>query len=167
MVEDNHNLIYAFANSRKLSLEEYYGLLAIELCETIKYFDETKGALSTIYYLRCDNLIKGQYRRNNRLKRRSGNILSLDYEYKNDLGERTTMCEIYNFDTGECLEEDAISNTILDDIEDSEYKEIVMMRYDGYTQVEIANRLGISQSKISNTLQKVRREFIDGEETDE
>ena len=167
MVEDNHKLIYAFASSRRLDLEEWYGLLAIELCETIKYFDKDKGALSTIYYLRCDNLIKGQYRRNNRLKRRSGTILSLDYNYKNELGEKTTMSEIYDFETNECLEDDAISNVILNDIDDSEYREIVGMRYEGYTQTEIANALGISQSKISNTLQKVRREFIDGEEIDE
>lgn len=57
MIEDNHNLIYWFINKYKLSESEYYGLLAIELCEAVIHYDESKGSLANYFHLVCNGRI--------------------------------------------------------------------------------------------------------------
>ena len=64
LAEQNHNLIYSFAKSRKLDLEEYYDVLAIGLCKAALVYDENKATFSTLAYKCMNNeynkIIRGQ-----------------------------------------------------------------------------------------------------------
>ncbi len=53
LVEDNHNLIFAFCNKYNLDRSEYYDLAAIGLCKAAMTFDPSLGfRFSTLAY-RC------------------------------------------------------------------------------------------------------------------
>ena len=71
LVEDNHNLIYSFLNSRHLSLdsvEDWYGTAAIGLCKAALAFDESRGVkFTTLAYICMDNEVRltlGKNRKN-------------------------------------------------------------------------------------------------------
>lgn len=64
MVEENHNLIYSYINSHKLDFEEYYDLLAIQLCKCAVHWDVSRGSkFSTFVYYCFDNVIKDDFRK--------------------------------------------------------------------------------------------------------
>lgn len=50
LVETNHNLIYSFAKSNNIDVEEFYDVLAIGLCKAALVYDENKGMFSTLAY---------------------------------------------------------------------------------------------------------------------
>lgn len=62
LVEDNHNLIYSFLNSRHLSLdavEDWYGTAAIGLCKAALIYDENQGVkFATFAYICMDNEVR-------------------------------------------------------------------------------------------------------------
>ena len=43
LVEDNHNLIYGYCHRYNLNVEEYYGDLAVTLCEAAQTYKEEKS----------------------------------------------------------------------------------------------------------------------------
>lgn len=141
IVSDNHNLIYWYAHLSRLDLEEWYDLLAIELCHSVQRHDELRGTLSTYYKTRCDWLVLNEFRKHNRKKR-----FHINVEY---------IPEIHSSTTG--IQDDEIHVT--DILNDPEYGKIIRLKFDGYTQQEIAEQLGVSQSYISNTLKKIRRKY--------
>lgn len=59
LAEKNHDLIYWYARNHKLDLEEYYGDLAIELCNAAYHYDESLGYSFSSFAAKCmDNRIK-------------------------------------------------------------------------------------------------------------
>lgn len=62
LVEDNHNLIYSFLNSRHLSLnavEDWYGTAAVGLCKAALAFDESRGVkFSVLAYICMDSEVR-------------------------------------------------------------------------------------------------------------
>lgn len=139
IVEDNHNLIYWYANKANLNIDEYYGLLAMELCKTVMKYDETKGSLANLYKMRCDNLIKNEYRNNSRKPR-----------------------EVYGYND-ERIHNDMNDVELKIDLENlikSDKTGVLKLIADGYTQKEISKILGISQSTVSNVLKRVRKENV-------
>lgn len=148
MVELNHNLIYGFANKRNLDLDEWYGLLALELCRTIPKYNPERGALSTYYYLRCDSLIRIERDKANTQMRSHNGMLELD--------------ESLVADESDDLEEKAL----LDELLKYGNNEVVMMRYKGFTQSEIADKLGVSQPHISTILEGIYDRYKEGRSDD-
>ena len=58
LAEENHNLIYDFAKKRNLVVEDYYGLLAIGLCNAATaYSSENENTFSTYAYSCMQNVI--------------------------------------------------------------------------------------------------------------
>lgn len=149
-VEENHNLIFWYMGLRerqtgmKLSHEEYYDLLAIELCYAVQKFDETKGSsLANYYKLRCDGLINKQYRKSQALKR-----VHISVPYIDDLVSHKHFNE----------DDSVVWANFIESIPDED-KEIVTLTYMGYTQKEIAEKLGLSQSYISKILKRIRKDY--------
>lgn len=143
LVADNHNLIYWYIQMKRLDVSEWYDLLAIELCYTVAKFNPEKGSLSNYFKMRCDNLVKKEYSKT-QLKKNKG-LEPLCY---ND--------ELYNSgydDSGMVLKADIQS------LFDGENGEILRLRAEGYTQSEIAEKLGVTQSYISKIIEKKRREY--------
>jgi len=144
VVEENHNLIYWYGNMRNLDMEEWYDLLAIELCYAVLKCDYSKSNLSTYYKMRCDTLVRKE-RRNKLMQKRANNgVYPLD--------ECIFVGESHN------LEKDVELKSLFD----GENGNVIRLKADGYTQSEIAEMLGISQSAISKILAKVREEYYDG-----
>ena len=162
LVEKNHNLICGFAKHRDLDLEDWYGELAIVLCKAIKIWNPKEGKLSSLYYGMCENKLKQEYRKRNALKRQDGGLLSLDYEYGNF--ENTYTLNNYNTEILDDSLEDVVSNKILlEDILDDKFGLVARLRYEGYSQVEISDKLNVSQSYISRILSDMKGEYIFGE----
>ena len=148
IVEDNHNLIYWYINYANLDFQEWYDLLAIELCYTVMKHDESKGTLSTYFKLRADGLVYKEYRKSQAQKR-----FHFDAEY----------IDATHSNTGDHLDNRiaiADTETEVHDLFKGEYGEIMKLRYEGYSQTEIAEKLGVSQSYVSKILKKLRDEHV-------
>lgn len=152
IVEENHALIYWYANLKQLKLDDWYDLLAIELCKTVIKHHPEKSSLANYYKLRCDCLCNKEYQKTQAQKRFNLGVYDLE--------------EVYNWTTpNDCKYEDVDDLQLIVDTFSSEYQEIIVLKYQGYTQGEIANMLGLSQSQISKILRKVRDEYGQQEET--
>lgn len=143
LVADNHNLIYGFAHRRKLDIDEWYGKLAIELCEAVKNWDETRSRLSTYYYMRADTLLVRDYQRRQYLVRSANEDVM---ELKLDILE----------------DEDDTEEIVLESILECGDYDMIMLRYYGYTQEEIAEILGTHQSTVSIELNNALEKYKEG-----
>lgn len=160
VVEENHNLIYGYAHRRGLDVEEWYGDLAVVLCEVVITHDPAKSALSTLFYNASDNMLNSSYRATNAAKRQPMDLLSLDYDYADDEGSFTLMDVI--IPTGqESLDDILFTKDKYKHIFEGPYGEIVEMRSDGYTQEAIASTLGYSQQYVSEILREIREGIVD------
>lgn len=164
IVAENHNLIYGYLRDRGLDEDEWYGLIAISLCNAVKAHDPERGPLSTLFYTVSDNKVAGEYNYWSRQKRDGGYILSLDYEYGDDGdGESVSVEDYLGISDSMELEDEILSEIAIKNMMESEHGEVVRLRYLGYTQEEIAELTGYSQSKISMDLINMRRRYLDGE----
>lgn len=144
MVEENHSLIYWYANIKHLDLDNWYDLLAIELCYTVMKYDAEKGSLSNYYKLRADNLVKKEYAKSQLQKNFTLGDLPLE----------DAICGSETVDLDERIDLEAI-------LEQENTGQILKMRANGYTQAEIADILGVTQSYISKIIDRKRREYYD------
>ncbi len=139
-VAENEKLIYWYIALAGLELTEWYDLLAIELCYTIQKYDDSRGSLSNYYKMRCDGLVSREQRKQNTQKR-----FHIEVPLLENVHDHETIYDDDSF--------------IPDILNDSEYGHIIKMRYDGYTQEEIAKTLGVSQSYVSNLFKRIRRKY--------
>lgn len=143
MVEDNHNLIYWYAHMKHLDVNEWYDILAIELCYAVMKYDPSKSVLSTYFKLRADGVLYKQYQKSKLLKN-SGLVV----EYIDNQHGQADV-DIVPF-------EDSI---IVKDIMDGKHGEILRLKATGYTQNEISQMLNISQAQVSRIIKKFRKEY--------
>lgn len=141
MVEDNHKLIYWIAIELGLNLDDWYDLLAIELCYTVQKFNPDRGALSNYYKTRCESLVKKEYAKTQAQKNKHNGMVQLT-----DIQQHTTYDDV----------EEMVE---LEEIFSVENGEILRLKASGYTQSEIADRLGVTQSYISKILNKMKKEY--------
>lgn len=144
-VSENHNLIYWYAHRKGLNLDEWYGLLAIELCKAVRKHDRSRGGLANYYKMRADLVV---YRTVNK-KYKEGVIDSyvLDDEYIGD--------------------EDVKELLDIDDLfPDETDATIVRMRLDGYTHQEIGDEIGFSRQYVSVKLKEIGDKIADDRQSD-
>lgn len=146
IVSENHSLIYWYANSvRHLDLDDWYDLLAIELCLTVQKFDADKGSsLANYFKVRCDNLVAKEWAKTKLKKNAHNGHVELE-DYKHHITD----------------EVDVDFNMDIQNLFEGEFGEILKLKSKGYTQVEIADILGVTQSYISKVLSKLRKEYYD------
>ena len=135
-VSNNHSLIYWIGNLKRLDLSDWYDLLAIELCYTIKYDPKASN------YKRVDNLVKKEYAKTKLQKNNSGRIYSLD-----EISVASTI-------------DDLDMDMDMKDLLDNDATDILRMRAMGYTQTDIAETLGVTQSYISKIIDKKRKRVL-------
>ena len=141
VVADNHNLIFWYINMKHLDINEYYDLLAIELCNTAMKYNPDRGSFATYFKLRADGIIYKEYRKTQAQKRLHVKVPLLD-----------------NLHT--LIDDGDITDSIeLQELLDGEYGEIVRLRIEGYSQTEIAEIMDTNQSKISKILKKLKGEY--------
>ena len=141
LVEDNHNLIYWYMNRRGLDNDEWYGLIAIELCKTAMKYDETLGAFSTYFKVCADNIVSKEFSKaSNRF---------------------ATRVDCYAPDDMLALTDDSSleEEVVIEELIESDWRGIVRLKMQGYTQVEIAEKLKCSQGYVSRILARLKKEF--------
>lgn len=156
IVEDNHNLIYGYAHFRNLDLEDWYGKLALELCHSVIHWDSERGSLSTYYYMRADTMVMLDYQKRNYQKRRA-NENTLEFDSSDD------GCNIYN-ETLDDILETRTETSILNEILECGDERVIKMRYEGYSQEEIADEIGVTQPTISRMLDRILEKYKRGSE---
>ena len=166
LAEENHNLIYSFAQYKNLSLEEYYDILAIGLCQAARAYDETKGKFSTLAYncmyhaycLECNRNNRQCIIPNDKLLYYESDLCnsSCNDFYDSDNHASYVDYELKNHysDYDKVMDEMLLSNLIglLNEKEKSVYEYMM----DGLTQKKIAEKMGWSPQNVSLQLQKIR-----------
>jgi RNA polymerase sigma factor (sigma-70 family) len=142
VVSENHNLIYWYLNLKGLDVDEWYDLLAIELCKTIVKHDESLGSLANYFKIRCDGIVSKEFRKRNAKKR-----YHVPVEYADECN-------------GELIDFDLIA---LEQFIENSNCDVLKLKFQGYSQKEIAEIIGISQSQVSRILGEIRGKLtIDG-----
>lgn len=161
LVEDNHNLIYSFLNSHRLSIDDYYDVAAIGLCKAAYHFDPAKGiAFSTYAYKLIQNEILREMRKNNNISH-GGNVPDVSLQEPTTQDDDTlTLGDMIPANYGnpeDALAVDSIHNAI--DKLDPKHREIMKLFISGYKQGEIANIVGTSQANVSRIICKCRKDI--------
>lgn len=100
-----------------------------------------KGSLATLFKLKCDNAVKTEY-------------LKLQYQ-KHSHNGHVELEPYKHHDTQEDI--DALMD--IDALFEGQFGQILKMRSEGYTQAEIADIVGVTQSYVSKVINKVRKEY--------
>ena len=175
MVENNHQLIYWFLNKEKLSIEDFYDIVAIGLCKAAIDFDESKGfKFSTLAY-RCMRNEVGSYLRSINAKGRAGNnhIISLDTTYF-DEEEKIPLIDTISENDFDSLIENLADNNCNRKYENmvisrlgtldlslftKKQSEVIKLLYKGLNKSEVAKILGCSKQNIDSYLKNIRKKI--------
>ena len=164
VVEENHNLIYSFLKRYGLSIEEYYDLAAIGLCEAVVRYDESRGwSLTTYAYERMFYETFHEIRSHRRDK--AIPVDKLVYYHAitldgDDSGDAVEFLDVIASDID--VVNEAALNVVLDKIRSNlNKKELLIfdMSILGYTQTEIGKVVGCHQTDVSKIMKKIRRKF--------
>lgn len=166
LVEENHNLIYSFINSKHLDIEEYYGKCALALCKAAKGWNEELGKFSTYAYMCMYNVLKTEYR-DNTLKRTIplNKISNLEDKVTSDSedSDGATLLDLIADDVN--IEDETIAKLKLDNfmekVKTFKYggdvrTKVVELLLQGKDRKEIAEELNISRQRISIILIELR-----------
>ncbi len=160
MVEDNHKLIYGAAHKYKINLEEYYDVLAIGLCKAAMAFDETKGQFSTFAYITMLNEYNGVLRHNKTSSViPAQNIVSMNIRMSSDDGDCVVeFGDMFpdNVDIEKDTAETDYIRFLCKKICHPQEQEVIQLLADGFTQSEIAERIGVSRQRIGQLMNKIR-----------
>ena len=151
IVEKNHNLIYYVLLKHGLSINEYYDIAAIALCNAAKSYDEKKGSFTTFAVYCIEMQLRKEYRKETN-KKRLANVgtLSLDADMTGD------GCNIGLFIGKSYIDDDLILvdvRSLLNEQQRTIFEYLLL----GYTQCELAKILNISQSVVSRKITKIRQ----------
>lgn len=138
LVEDNHSLIYSFINNYNLEPSEWYGIIAESLMKAARDYDESKGKLSSLFYSIARHDVASERRKMKRARDVSVLGITDTIEMQNEPGNKDFYIEVF-----------------MDGLDDSQ-KEIVKYLYEGRTQAEIAELIGVNQSTVSRRIDSIR-----------
>lgn len=163
-VEDNHNLIYAFAKKNELDLEEYYDILAISLCKAALSFDPDRGfSFSTYAYKSMKNACYMHWRHEYIAKSAIPSTLMISYnapitdeQYSKDIIDQlNAIFGAYELDPIKIEFKEFLSG-----LQEKE-KIILCSSLYGYTQDVLASKFGVSQSEISRIRKRLLQRWRD------
>lgn len=157
LIEENHNLIYAFMQKHHLS-EDWYGDCAVGLCKAAKIFDESKGyKFSTVAYRIMYNEMAMRYRdhENKRIPAASLNSLisdDSDDEYNSLIPDRNDHIAV--------AEDLAMIRWMLAPTRLTDLM-IIWYRMNDMTHEEIGELVGVTQPQVSRRLKQLKRCFYE------
>ena len=152
LVEQHHNLIYWYLNKKKMSINEWYDILAIALCNAVISYDSDICEFAT-YAIKCFNTaVHTRIRLDNGVtKRPSGGVWSYEEKIQNPLyNEENATCELFLAD-GYNVEQEAIVSLILKKCLNKmseRDKKIILMLYEGYDGKEIGEKFNMSHQNV-------------------
>lgn len=152
LVTENHNLIFHFLNKRNMNIEEWYGILAIALCNAAETFDKNRSKFAT-YASKCMSYAVCKELQLQEHLNRKVNKTTYSYEEKikgelfnrNDATVQSILPNTFN------TENEAITNVVFLDCYNQlcdRDKEIVFMLADGYSMKEIGRKFNITSEAV-------------------
>lgn len=156
LVEENHNLIYWYCHKNNLSVDEYYDMLAIELCKAVQTYDSTKSKISTyISQYFWHRHVSYDIRLRNNVRKANINALSLDEELID--GEDFQRSKLLT--NGKSVEDELIMVPLSECGLSDKLMEVVKLRLDNpnITQREMGEILGIGQVQVGRRLKAAER----------
>lgn len=157
LVEENYNLIYKYANDHKLDMEEFSGLLSIGLCKAALNYDSDKTKFSTFAYRCMGNEVSNYLRKVN-----AGKYLRHDEVYSMEAlneNENRAIEETLIMTSSENIEREYMFKAKFqkeyDKLKD-QVKNIVALKYHGYTNNEVAEIMDMKPSTVSMALKKFK-----------
>lgn len=161
LVTDNHNLIYEFAKKKHLSIEEYYDILAIGLCEASKIYDNSNGEFSTIAFRCMDAELKDHYKYINREKRIPEEmILSYDAPMNDDALKTTDFLD--SFADNNCVHDIVVSgimSEILLNLLSEKEQKVVAFLMNGMNQSDIAKHMDCKRQTVKYYIVQIRKKW--------
>lgn len=162
LVEDNHNLIYGVAHKNKISLDEYYDVLAIGLCKAAMQYDESRGQFSTFAY----QAMLSEYfsvLRHNKIARAVPENVVVSMNVKIDNGSENPISLEDTIPADDDMERSIVSKDYVEflcnKLQKQQDKDIVTLLADGMTQVEIAESLGVSRQRVGQCVDRIRKKL--------
>lgn len=155
LVEQNHNLIYGFAQKKKLDVDEYYGLLAISLCKAAEAYQESRGKFTTFAYMVMENDLN-KYWRTTQNQKSIPQEMIVSYNAENE-SSNTPYLENIVVDSND-MDFHMQYNDMLSQMNSIE-KIICQMLMDGAKQSDILKRLGITKRQYEHIRQKLRNKY--------
>lgn len=163
LVAENHNLIYTYAIKKNISVEDYYGTLAIGLCKAAKTFDENKGAFSTFAFYCMENELYMQWRSLQKKSTIPENfILSYDTpkEFWDSDNQNNYLESFQDYQSYNDMMYTVISSEFAEGLTDKE-KIIFESLLNGLTHNEIANKLECKRQSVAYHINLIRKKIID------
>lgn len=148
LVEDNHNLIYAFIRKKGLRDEDWYDVFALVLCRVAQIYDPARGTLATLFY--C--LAEYKYRNTVRDEIRMMGRVKLRFEMTPEFAESWG----YDEPGFEEAEVDAYLDELRKKLSPSE-KRILELLMGGEMQADVARELGVTPQNISQAMKQIRK----------
>jgi len=161
LITDNHNLIYEVINKRKLPIDDYYDIGAIAICEATLKYNKDISKFNTFAYHCIDRAISNNYRDENFRQKRKSNINKIITYYDENTEEHIPILE--TIPAEENIEKDFLDRVTFENqkcILGQRELFIVEMLMLGYSQIEIATKLGISKPGIVKSKERIRRKLI-------
>lgn len=164
LVADNHNLIYAFLHSNRLSIEDYYDLAAIGICKAALAYDDTKSKFSTYAYKCMWNQVMIEKRKQNAIMRADEQAVFY-YEAMFDCNDESecsflSLLPDWKQDVGKQAEIRHFIFELYSKLNEKEIK-ILDLLIQGYTQREICSCVGCAQPTVSR-FQKRLKDIYEG-----
>jgi len=161
LVADNHNLIYGYVRKRKVSIDEYYDLLAVALCKAARSYNSKNVKFSTFAFKCMDNeLFKYLDSINKKSSIPYGLIVSYDATIQDVCGNENNFYEI--------LSDNNSYNDMMYVVMSSEFKRtlterelfVVEMLEEGFTHSEIAKKIGCNRSNVTYFVGRIKDKML-------
>lgn len=151
LITDNHKLIYAFLQSHKLNLDEYYGVAALGLCKAAHSYKPDRGATFATYAYRV--MLHEYYMT---LRRKQIPTVSLSTIINADTdGDEITLGDTLQSDAD--TEVAALISMLLDHLcVNNRDRLIIWRRIAGHTRRDIGSTLGVTGQAVSKRLRQIR-----------
>ena len=158
LAEDNHNLIYKFARKNNVSLDEYYDLLAIGLCNAARTYDKNKGAFSTVAYRCMKNELSSYWRSINKKTSVPEEVI-----FSYDAPIRRDDCDGDSFK--DSIPDYKAYNDMIDgvyineltDMFDNREKKILKYAMSKLSHQEIADKINCSRASVTYYFKRMRK----------
>lgn len=163
LVTENHNLIYEFAKRKHLAIDEYYGLLAIGMCQAAQIYNGESGKFSTVANKCMNNILVNHYEHlSSQRSIPEDMILSYDASNGGEDGDNNS-CFLDSLADSRCTHDIVVSgimSEILINLLSEREQMVVNLLVNGMTQDKIAERMGCKRQNIGYYIKQIRKKWI-------
>lgn len=152
LVEKNHALIYVFLKMHKLSVEQYYDIAALGLCEAAMSYDGFSDFDSYAMGVMWAFVSKEQR------EQEQASLVSYEAITSEPRAGLFNLLVETKYGPEELVETNSLFSEFIRDLP-LHQQQVVLLYLGGYTQQEIAEFLGCSQAAISRMQRRLSNDF--------